>query len=455
MNIFKKIARALTSQAARENKKYYTSAIIVAAGKSTRTSGNLPKQLVPIKGIPVVVRTMLAFEKCPLINEIIVVASHEQIKEYENFRREYGIKKLSAVTVGGETRSDSVEAGFRAVSSKCEFVAIHDGARCLIKPEDIERVVKSAFRYGAAIIASRSTDTLKKVDEKGVITDTVDRKSVMRAQTPQVFMKEVGIIILSELIDKDPVSLLAGLGASAAVLMLIFKDTIMGFVSGVQLSANDMLKVGDWIKVPKYDADGVVTEVTLNTVKVRNWDNTVTTVPPYVLVSDSFQNWNAMRESGGRRIKRSVNIDMSSVKFCTPEMLERFRKISLLKDYIERKEQDLQDYNAAHSIDNTVKVNGRRQTNLGVFRAYLTAYLRSLPYTNQELHCMVRHLQPTDRGIPVELYFFSTVKDWIPYEEIQADVFDHVLAVIPEFDLRVFQSPSGADVQRMAWQEKN
>ena len=229
----------------------------------------------------------------------------------------------------------------------------------------------------------------------------------------------------------------------------------MGFVSGVQLSANDMLKVGDWIKVPKYDADGVVTEVTLNTVKVRNWDNTVTTVPPYVLVSDSFQNWNAMRESGGRRIKRSVNIDMSSVKFCTPEMLERFRKISLLRDYIERKEQDLQDYNAAHSIDDTVKVNGRRQTNLGVFRAYLTAYLRSLPYTNQELHCMVRHLQPTDRGIPVELYFFSTVKDWIPYEEIQADVFDHVLAVLPEFDLRVFQSPSGADVQRMAWQEKN
>ena len=263
------------------------------------------------------------------------------------------------------------------------------------------------------------------------------------------------IIIVSTLIDKDPVNILTGLGASAAILMLVFKDTIMGLVAGVQLSANDMLRPGDWITMPKYGADGTVIEVTLTTVKVRNWDNTITTVPPYALVSDSFQNWNAMRESGGRRIKRSVNIDMSSVKFCTPEMLERFRKISLLKDYIERKEQDLQDYNAAHSIDNTVKVNGRRQTNLGVFRAYLTAYLRSLPYTNQELHCMVRHLQPTDRGIPVELYFFSTVKDWIPYEEIQADVFDHVLAVIPEFDLRVFQSPSGADVQRMAWQEKN
>ena len=272
-------------------------------------------------------------------------------------------------------------------------------------------------------------------------------KSMM--QTVQVAMWFVGgIVILSELIDKDPVSLLAGLGASAAVLMLIFKDSIMGFVSGIQLSANDMLKVGDWIKMPKYEADGIVTEVTLNTVKVRNWDNTVTTIPPYALVSDAFQNWNAMRESGGRRIKRSVCIDMTSVRFCTEEMLERFRKISLLKDYIDEKEQALKAYNEANGIDDSVKVNGRRQTNLGVFRAYLTAYLRSLPFTNPDLHCMVRHLQPTDKGIPVELYFFSTVKEWVPYEGIQADVFDHVLAVIPEFGLRVFQSPSGADVQK-------
>lgn len=202
MNIFKKIARALASKAARENKKYYTSAIIVAAGKSTRTSGSLPKQLVPIKGIPVVVRSILAFEQCPLINEIIVVASQEQIKEYEKFRREYGIKKLSAVTVGGKTRSDSVKAGFGAVSSKCEFVAIHDGARCLITPDDIEKVVKSAFRYGAAIMASKSTDTLKKVNKDGVITDTIDRDSVMRAQTPQVFMKEIYEIAISS--DNKP-----------------------------------------------------------------------------------------------------------------------------------------------------------------------------------------------------------------------------------------------------------
>ena len=246
-----------------------------------------------------------------------------------------------------------------------------------------------------------------------------DRPLKGMLQTMQVILWLVGgIVVVGELIGRDPLSLLAGLGASAAILMLVFKDSIMGFVSGVQLSANDMLKVGDWIEMPKYGANGTVIEVTLNTVKVRNWDNTITTIPPYLLVSDSFQNWRGMRESGGRRVKRSINIDMTSVRFCTPEMLAKYR-------------------------------NGRSQTNLGVFRAYLTAYLKSLPDVNQELTCMVRQLQPTDRGIPIELYFFCALKDWVPYEGVQADVFDHVLAIIPEFDLQVFQSPSGRDFQRV------
>ena len=269
-------------------------------------------------------------------------------------------------------------------------------------------------------------------------------------QTVQVMVWFVGgVVIVAELINKDPLGLLAGLGASAAVLMLVFKDSIMGVVSGVQLSANDMLKVGDWITMPKYGANGYVVEVTLNTVKVRNFDNTITTIPPYLLVSDSFQNWRGMRESGGRRVKRSINIDMTSVRFCTPEMLARYRKIQLLTDYIDRTEETVRAYNEENHIDNDVLVNGRRQTNLGVFRAYLNAYLRSLPTVNTDLHCMVRHLQPTDRGLPVELYFFTTAKDWVPYEAVQADVFDHVLAIIPEFGLRVFQSPSGDDLRRL------
>jgi len=184
-------------------------------------------------------------------------------------------------------------------------------------------------------------------------------------------------------------------------------------------------------------------------VKVRNFDNTITTIPPYLLVSDSFQNWQGMQESGGRRVKRSINIDMSSVRFCTPEMLAKYRKIQLLKDYVDRTEKVVEEYNKEHNIDNSVLVNGRRQTNLGVFRAYLTNYLKSLPTVNQELTCMVRQLQPTETGIPLELYFFSANKVWVAYEGIQADVFDHVLAIIPEFDLQVFQNPSGADLRRI------
>ena len=257
------------------------------------------------------------------------------------------------------------------------------------------------------------------------------------------------IIAISILIDKSPATLFAGLGASAAVLMLVFKDSILGFVAGVQLSANEMLRIGDWIALPNGSANGIVKEITLNTVKIQNWDNTISTIPPYTLVNGSFQNWRGMRESGGRRVKRSINIDMNSVKFCTPEMLDKYRKIRLLKDYVEHTEAVIEEYNKEHHIDNSILVNGRRQTNLGVFRAYLTAYLKSLPDVNQELVCMVRQLQPTDHGIPMELYFFCAIKDWIPYEGVQADVFDHVLAIIPEFDLQVFQSPSGRDFQRV------
>lgn len=270
-------------------------------------------------------------------------------------------------------------------------------------------------------------------------------------QTGQIIALCIGLIlIVSILIDKSPARLLAGLGASAAVLMLVFKDSIMGLVSGVQLSANNMLHVGDWISVEKHGVNGRVVEVTLNTVKVRNWDNTIVTIPPYQLISDSFQNWRPMQDSGGRRVMRSVNIDMTSVRFCPPEMIDRFRKIRLLSDYIEHKEQELVEYNERHGIAEVDEpVNGRHQTNLGVFRAYLERYLREQATVNTDMMLMVRHLQPTPTGIPVQLYFFSNRVEWTAYERVQADVFDHVLAVIPEFGLRVFQSPSGNDVQRL------
>lgn len=269
-------------------------------------------------------------------------------------------------------------------------------------------------------------------------------------QIIQVMVFFIGFIfIISVLINKSPVSLFAGLGASAAILILVFKDTILGFVAGIQLSANDMLRAGDWITMEKYGANGTVIEVTLNAVKVRNFDNTITTIPPYALVTDAFQNWRGMSESAGRRIKRSIHIDMNSVGFCTPEMLEKFRQIALLRDYIDTKEEELHRYNEAHHLDGSIRVNGRRQTNLGVFRAYLLRYLQSLPEVNKQLTYMVRHLQPTDTGLPIELYFFSSVKEWVPYENLQADVFDHILAVIPEFGLSVFQNVSGSDLRAL------
>lgn len=269
-------------------------------------------------------------------------------------------------------------------------------------------------------------------------------------QIIQVTVFFIGFIfIISVLINKSPVSLFAGLGASAAILILVFKDTILGFVAGIQLSANDMLRAGDWITMEKYGANGTVIEVTLNAVKVRNFDNTITTIPPYALVTDAFQNWRGMSESAGRRIKRSIHIDMNSVGFCTPEMLEKFRQIALLRDYIDTKEEELHRYNEAHHLDGNIRVNGRRQTNLGVFRAYLLRYLQSLPEVNKQLTYMVRHLQPTDTGLPIELYFFSSVKEWVPYENLQADVFDHILAVIPEFGLSVFQNVSGSDLRAL------
>lgn len=254
-----------------------------------------------------------------------------------------------------------------------------------------------------------------------------------------------GIAVLSIIINKDFTALFAAMGASMAILLLIFKDSILGFVAGWQLSANDMLRMGDWITVPKYGADGDVEEISLYSVKVRNFDNTITTIPPYSLVSESFQNWRGMKESGGRRVKRSVLIDMSTIKFCTPEMLERFSKIGYLQEYIQKTENDIQKYNKENKVDNSVLVNGRRQTNIGVFRAYLQEYISRHPEVNQEMTRMVRQLQPTERGIPVELYFFITIKDWVYYESVQSDIFDHVLAIIPQFDLKVFQYPSGVD----------
>ena len=237
------------------------------------------------------------------------------------------------------------------------------------------------------------------------------------------------IIIISELISKDPIAILTGLGAGTAILMLVFQDTIKGLVAGIQLTANDMVRPGDWISMPKYGADGDVMEVSLTTVKVRNWDKTITTVPPYALVNDSFQNWRGMFDIGGRRVKRSIHIDMNTVRFCTEEELAHFKQQPWMEGFEE---------------------TGKEEVNLYLFRHYLDYYLRHHPKVNQDMIMLVRQLQPTEHGMPIELYFFSANTAWVKYEALQAEVFDHVLATVHRFGLKVFQSPTGLDLQSLA-----
>ena len=257
------------------------------------------------------------------------------------------------------------------------------------------------------------------------------------------------IIIISFLIGQKPTTILTGLGAASAIILLIFKDTILGFVGGLQLTAYDMVKEGDWISLPQYGADGTVIDISLTTVKVQNWDKTISTIPTYSLVSDSMKNWRGMEESGGRRIKRAVKIDMTSVRFCSPEMLDKFGNIDILKDYLKKTSAELEAYNKERNITGDVLVNGRRQTNLGVFRAYLVAYLQNLPDINNNMTFIVRQLETSEKGIPMEIYIFSKIQSWVEYEAIQSDIFDHILAAIPEFELRVFQEPTGADFRKI------
>jgi miniconductance mechanosensitive channel len=270
-------------------------------------------------------------------------------------------------------------------------------------------------------------------------------------QVVKIIIYFIGVIVIISIIAKEsPKTLLAGLGAMVAVLILVFRDTILGFVASIQLSANNMVKPGDWIEMPGHNADGDVLDITLNTVKVRNWDKTITTIPTYALVSESFKNWKGMEESGGRRIKRSIRIDMNSVRFVDPEMAEKLKKIHLLKDYIETRQEEIRKYNEENKIDSSILVNGRRMTNLGTFRVYIEQYLKNHPKVHQGLTMLVRHLQPDETGLPIEIYVFCKELAWADYEKIQADIFDHILAVVPEFGLRVFQNPTGGDFLNLA-----
>ncbi len=257
------------------------------------------------------------------------------------------------------------------------------------------------------------------------------------------------ILILSLMIGQSPLTVLTAMGALTAVIILVFKDTILGFVASIQLAANDMIRVGDWVTVSSYGANGDVIDISLNTVKVKNFDNTISTVPTYAFISNSVQNWRGMSESGGRRIKRALNIKISSIKFADEKLLEYLSKVSLIQEFIQHRQNEIETYNKDTNAAVEVLINGRRMTNIGLFRNYIEYYLKAHPKINTDLTCMVRQLAPGPEGLPLEVYAFSSDKVWVNYERIMADIFDHLLATVQHFDLEIFEQPSGTDFRTL------
>ena len=291
-----------------------------------------------------------------------------------------------------------------------------------------------------------------------LVTDRAEREGVVKRMPVKSFIQLtklfvffiIATLVISTLLDKSPLFFLSGLGALTAVLLLVFKDTILGFVAGVQLAANRMVGRGDWIEMPKYGADGEVLEVALTTVKVQNWDKTITMIPTYALISDSFKNWRGMEEAGGRRIKRAIHIDLNSIGFLSQADLDHLAKVDCIADYLHSKRQEVDDDNRQKGVDLSVLANGRKLTNIGTFRAYLEFYLRNHPMVNQQMTLLVRQLAPTQHGLPIEIYLFCNDIRWAAYEAIQADIFDHLFAILDDFGLRAYQQPAGSDWQQLS-----
>lgn len=313
----------------------------------------------------------------------------------------------------------------------------------------VTRNVAAAFTIFTIILAiSSSLDLVNEVYQRR--PGSLRRPIKGYVQVVKIILYAAAVIlVIAALMEQSPLLLLSGIGAMAAVLMLVFKDTILSLVASVQLTSNDMLRVGDWIEMPQFSADGDVVDIALHTVKVQNWDKTITTIPTHKMIDNSFKNWRGMFETGGRRIKRSLFIDQSSVRFLEPEEVERLHRFALIDDYLERKHDELADWNARLSEAGRDPVNTRRVTNLGTFRAYVIAYLRAHARVHKELTQLVRQLQPTAQGLPLEIWCFTSTTAWAEYESIQADIFDHLLAIMPEFGLRIFQEPSGIDMRNM------
>ncbi len=346
---------------------------------------------------------------------------------------------------------------FSRITNVIPALVIHWGIGFSISPTVVlpGQLVNVTQNVAMAFIAL--TVTLAAVAALAAANEIYESRPIARerplkgiVQVLQIVVYVIGaVLIISSLIDRSPVILLGGFGAMTAVLLLVFKDTILGLVASLQLTANDMVRVGDWIEMPAYGADGDVIEVALHTVKIQNFDKTITTIPSYKLIAESFRNWRGMSESGWRRIKRAIHVDQTSIRFLTDEEIERLGQFALLREHFEAKRRELEAAAAGLGDDARYAVNRRRLTNIGVFRAYVRNYLKTHPDLHREMTTLVRQLQPGPEGLPIEIYCFTRTTEWLAYEDVQSDVFDHILAILPEFGLRIFQKPSGADLEAL------
>ncbi len=371
--------------------------------------------------------------------------------------KHYLLKAVSKVIQRTKTKFDDIlmeRAVLRRLSYLAPIIVIYVFAHLFPFAEDGIRKVSVALIFWFMLLALGAILT---AFSDIYLTLDVSKGRPIKGyiQISKLIVYAVGaIIIISSLLGRSPMVLLSGFGAMTAVMLLIFRDTILSFVASIQITSNDLVRVGDWIEVPNFGTDGDVVDIALHTIKIQNWDKTFTVIPTYKLIDVTFKNWRGMQQSGGRRIKRAVHIDIGSIQFCDDRMVEEFRKIHLIRDYVVRKVEELDRYNREENIDTSVLVNGRRMTNIGTFRAYVKAYLRNHRQIHQGMTFLVRQLPPGPAGLPIEIYVFTNDTAWANYEAIQADIFDHILAVVPQFDLRVFQNPTGEDFGKLAAGEK-
>jgi miniconductance mechanosensitive channel len=310
----------------------------------------------------------------------------------------------------------------------------------------MEKIILIYITIIISLVAQALLNSTNDIYNYHTISKTKSIKGIIQILQIIVFLI-AAVVIISNILDKSPVIILSGIGALTAVLLIIFKDSLLGLVSGIQIATNDLLRIGDWIEMSKYEANGVVVDISLNTIKVENFDKTITNIPSYAFISDSFKNWRHMQESGGRRIKRSIYIDSTSIEFCNLKMLAKFKKVACLSSYIKTKEIELEEFNRVNNINSTTSISARRLTNIGTFREYIKQYLSSNPHIHKDMVQMVRQLEPGINGVPLEIYAFTNDTNWANYEKIQGDIFDHILSIAPEFNIRIFQSPTGYDVQ--------